>query len=80
MNTSIDIDDFKITPFTEFKDLPTDHDLDAKKSRNYLFLFSTTTQFFLNGKQFFFTNTFKFYIYISFLRVKRIGYLSSSTT
>ena len=33
MNTSIDIDDFKITPFTEFKDLPTDYDLDAKKSK-----------------------------------------------
>jgi PPK2 family polyphosphate:nucleotide phosphotransferase len=33
MNTSIDIDDFKVTPYTEFKDLPTDYDLDAKKSK-----------------------------------------------
>jgi hypothetical protein len=32
MKTSIDIDDFKITPFTELKDLPADYDLGAKKS------------------------------------------------
>jgi len=33
MNTSIDIDDFKITPYTELKDLPAEYDLDAKKSK-----------------------------------------------
>jgi len=32
MKTSIDIDDFKIKPYTVLKDLPTDYDLNAKKS------------------------------------------------